>query len=61
MNADGSGDVQLTNNAQEDRFPAWTPNGHIAFARDGALFVMNPDGARQIQLLASGSFPAWRR
>ena len=60
MNADGSGDVQMTNNAQEDRFPAWAPNRHIAFARDGAIFAMNPDGSGQVPLGLNGSFPAWR-
>ena len=60
MNADGSRDTQLTNNNQEDRFPAWAPNARIAFTRNGALFMMNSDGSNQVQLLASGSFPAWR-
>lgn len=60
MNADGSGDTQLTSNTEEDRFPAWTANARVAFTRNGALFVMNADGSNQVQLLASGSFPAWR-
>ena len=59
MNADGSGDTRLTDNMQEDRFPAWAPENRIAFSRDGALFVMSPDGSDQIQLLDSGSFAAW--
>jgi len=50
MNADGSGDVRLTNNQAEDRFPAWGPTG-LAFTHDGRLFVMNPDGNDQHQIL----------
>jgi TolB protein len=59
INADGSGDVRLTSNQEEDRFPAWGPGGLIAFSRNGALFVMKPDGFDQIQLTESGTFPAW--
>jgi len=59
MNADGSGDIRLTDNMQEDRFPAWAPENRIAFSRDGALFIMNPDGSEQVQLLDSGRFAAW--
>ena len=59
INADGSGDTRLTNNTQEDRFPAWAPGKRIAFTRNGALFIMNPDGSDQMQLLDSGSFAAW--
>ncbi len=59
INADGSGDTRLTNNTQEDRFPAWAPGNRIAFTRNGALFIMDPDGSDEIQLLDSGSFPSW--
>nr|MDQ3007930.1 hypothetical protein [Chloroflexota bacterium] len=59
MNTDGSGDMRLTNNTQEDRFPSWAPENRIAFSRDGTLFIMNADGSEQIQLIDSGSFPAW--
>ena len=60
INADGSGDIRLTNNTEEDRFPAWAPNMTIAFTRNGILFMMSPDGSEQTQLFDSGSFPAWR-
>jgi len=59
INADGSGDVRLTNNQEEDRFPAWGPRGLIAFSRNGALFVMKPDGSDQIHLSEAGTFAAW--
>jgi len=60
INADGTGDIRLTNNTDEDRFPAWAPNTKIVFARNGSLFSMNADGSNQVLLLTSGSFPAWR-
>ena len=60
INADGSGDTRLTNNTNEDRFPAWAPNTKIVFARNGTLFIMNADGSNQAVLFNSGSFPDWR-
>ncbi len=50
MNADGSGVTRLTNNADADRHPAWSPDGaKIAFTsnRDGNpdIYVMNADGS----------------
>ena len=50
INADGSGQVNLTNSPDVDEgFPAWSPDGtHIAFTtrRDGnnEIYVMNADG-----------------
>ena len=55
MNADGSGQTQLTSGDYHDGWPAWSPDGgRIAFAsrRSGALeiYVMNPDGSAVMQL-----------
>jgi TolB protein len=63
MNADGSGLTQLTLNAEEERGPAWSPDGgRIAYAcRRGdpptpggvptfEICVMNADGTSQVQL-----------
>jgi TolB protein len=64
MNADGSGQVELTSGTQ-DLDPAWSPDGtQIAFARPSSngwnLFVMNPDGSglRRVSDV-SGNDPAW--
>ena len=59
INADGSGDTRLTNNKEEDRFPAWAPNTNLAFTRNGVLFMIGPDGSGQTMLYNSGSFPSW--
>ena len=55
--ADGSGQpARLTNNTEEERAPAWSPDGkRIAFScrRGGPYFeicVMNRDGTGQVQL-----------
>jgi Tol biopolymer transport system component len=55
MNADGSNQVNLTNNSSLDGFSAWSPDGsQIAFLsnRDGnrEIYVMNADGSNQVNL-----------
>ncbi len=55
MNADGSGQTNLTNNPADDLDPAWSPDGkRITFAseRDGdyEIYVMNADGSGQTRL-----------
>jgi TolB protein len=68
MNADGSNQVRLTEDANIDSYPAWSPNGRwIAFVsqRDGnqELYVMPPSGAPEIRLTNTPSFhegnPNW--
>ncbi len=67
MNADGSGQKNLTNNPAIDKNPAWSPDGKkIAFDsyRDGNqdIYVMNADGSGQKNLtndLINGGYPAW--
>src|SRR5919197_1776337 len=53
MNADGSGQVQLTNDPAINYFASGSPDGRkIAFTRcpadsDCEIYVMNPDGSDQ--------------
>jgi hypothetical protein len=59
MNADGSGQVQLTGGAWKDSEPAWSPDGTtIAFTstRDGdaEIFVMGADGSGETQITTNG-------
>jgi TolB protein len=73
MNADGSNQVQLTNNNFEERSPAWSPDGtRIAFAgRIGLnaagqpsfeICVMNADGSNMTRLTNNSApdlTPTW--
>jgi hypothetical protein len=68
MNADGSGQLRLTNDFHSDRHPTWSPDGKsIAFASDragtSAVYLMSPDGtgqARATSGTASENAPAWQ-
>ncbi len=64
MNADGSGQTNLTNDAASDFKSAWSPDGSkIAFSRDHEIYVMNADGSGQTNLTnnpAADSTPAWQ-
>jgi Tol biopolymer transport system component len=59
MRADGSRQKQITDNAEVDLEPAWSPDGrHIVFQRDadgpgpegGEIWVMRADGSREKRL-----------
>ena len=67
MNADGTGQVNLTNHPDTDWTPTWSPDGQrIAFLtnRDGdnEIYAMNADGTNQVNLTnnpATDFEPAW--
>jgi Tol biopolymer transport system component len=70
MNADGSGQTQLTHNETNEFDPTWSPDGKriaftsfpIDFSGDGELFVMNADGSGLTQITdnAAQDFgPVW--
>lgn len=64
MNADGSGQTQLTFNDQEDQVPTWTPDGRIVWShRTGPgqwdLWIMNADGSDQQQLTSLDGAELW--
>ena len=59
MKADGSGQVVLANGTM----PAWSPDGRVAFANGGDIYVINPDGTGLTDLTnspgSSNLWPAW--
>jgi Tol biopolymer transport system component len=67
MDADGGGQIRLTEDAGEDYSPSWSPDGkRLAFVstRDGnaEIYLMNIDGTGQTRLTnnsASDLHPAW--
>jgi Tol biopolymer transport system component len=64
MNADGSGQTALTDNAVEDQVPTWTREGQIVWSqRSGPgqwdLWVMNSDGSGKEQLTSFSGLELW--
>jgi dipeptidyl aminopeptidase/acylaminoacyl peptidase len=54
MNADGSGQRQLSADLGDRRAVAWSPTGDlIAFIRDGAAYLIDPDGSGERRLGAA--------
>ena len=67
VNANGTGELQLTSHPGRDWLPVWSPDGSkILFLSDrdgpGEIFSMNPDGTQQTNLTANPAadgWPAW--
>jgi len=67
VNADGSGDTNLTANPAMDIEPAWSPDGQwLVFSSnrtyDFDLFIMRADGSGVLQLTKTygkDSNPSW--
>jgi Tol biopolymer transport system component len=70
MNADGSGQTQLTHNDSQEFDPTWSPDGKRItftsfpsdFSSDGEIFIMNADGSGLTQLTdndAQDFGPVW--
>lgn len=61
MDADGSNKTKLTAAWPGSHEPTWSPDGRIAFIRDGDIWVMKADGSAQTQLTTGGhdESPAW--
>lgn len=66
MNADGSVQVNLTNNPGDDYAPGWSSTANkLAFVTWrsnmlGDVYWMNIDGASQTLLVSNGDEPAWK-
>jgi hypothetical protein len=68
MDADGGGQIRLTENPAEDYSPAWSPDGsRLAFVstRDGnaEIYAMNADGTGQVRLTSNTAgdlSPVWK-
>jgi Tol biopolymer transport system component len=65
VNADGSGELDLTNSLEDEAWPIWSPDGtRIALDRQYDVVVMKPDGSDQHVLVSDplapeGSRPRW--
>ena len=63
VNADGSGQRNLTRNPASDSDPVWSPDGRkITFVRNFEIYVMNADGSGQTNLTRNPAHdfaPAW--
>ncbi len=65
MNADGTGQRQITNAASSSSSPRWSPDGRkIAYVHAGQIWTMEPDGddKEQVTKISTGAGgPVWSR
>lgn len=70
MDADGSGQLQITSTGRAERWsaPSWSPDGRrIAYAADGDLHVVGADGRNPTRMMVglhevrSPAWSGWRR
>ena len=64
MNANGTGQTQLTDNTAQDVGPTWSPDGStIAWGNvdNGSIWTMNADGSNEQALTSASSYyaPVW--
>jgi Tol biopolymer transport system component len=62
MNANSTGMTRLTDTAEDESAPTWSPDGkQIAFVRVGDIHVMNANGSNKRKLLEAeyANEPAW--
>ena len=62
MNADGSNQTRLTDNAADDRNPTWSPDSlRIAFDRNngGGINIVNRDGTNPVNVTPDCFSPSW--
>ena len=64
MNADGSNQINISNNAAADSGPTWSPDsGWIAFTRGDDIVLMHTNGSNQTSLTNGPGRnwqPAWK-
>ena len=59
MDGDGGNQTNVTNSAEEETSPAWSPDGRrIAFVRDGIVCILDLSCARAVPVTA-GDHPTW--
>ncbi len=62
VNADGTGATNLTNTSIKEATGSWSPGGsHIAYGKEGNIWVMKSDGSEPIQVTSVGNAgtPDW--
>jgi hypothetical protein len=62
MNADGTNQLRLTNDALDDTLPTWSPDSQrIAFIKsNGAgIHIINGDGTNLVFVISFSAWPAW--